>query len=266
MWTYTLGLACLLSLVPDQTEKLSLENVRLLYGVPGLARTEQKFVHGDSFYLAFDIKGIKADDEGRVTYSLLTEVNFKGRLDFKHEAKDIQAIDSLGGGVLPGFTQLNIGPDQPVGTYTVKVTAKDKKTNASASFSKDFELVKGGLGIVQVRTTADQAGTVPTASFATGESLWLNLGVIGFQRSGAAKQPNLKISLEILDSNGKKTVAKPPVAEINKDVPAELNVVPMQFHIALNRAGKFTIKVKVTDASNGKTSELSFPLDVSGAK
>jgi hypothetical protein len=265
MWSYTIGLACLLALVPDQSEKLSLENVRLLHGVPGLPRSEAKFIHGDSFYLAFDIKGVKADDEGKVNYSLLTEVNFKGRLEFKHEAKNIEAIDSLGGGILPGFTQLNIGPDQPVGTYTVKVTAKDKKSNATATFSKDFELVKGDLGIVQVRTTADQAGTVPTSVFATGESLWLNFGVVGFQR-GASKQPNLKISLEIFDSNGKKTVTKTPVAEVNKDVPAETSVFPVQFYVALNRSGKFTLKLKATDTISGKIASLDLPLEVIHAK
>jgi len=115
MWTVTVGLTCLLAMLPEQTGKLSIENTRLLHGVPGLPRDSNKFIHGDSFYLAFDIKGVQSDAEGKVSYSLVTEVMFNGRLEFKHESKDLEAIDSLGGNVLPGFTQLNIGKDQPDG-------------------------------------------------------------------------------------------------------------------------------------------------------
>ena len=214
MWTVTVGLTCLLAMLPEQSGKISIENPRLLYGVPGLPRASNKFAHGDNFYLAFDIKGVKSDAEGKVSYSLLTEVMVDGRLEFKHESKDIDAIDSLGGNVLPGFTQLNIGMDQPDGKYTVKVTATEKKTKAAASVVQEFILSKAELGIVRIRTTADRDEKVATAIFSTGEDLWLNLSIVGFARD-KAKQPNLKISMEILDSNGKPTVQKPPVAEIS---------------------------------------------------
>jgi hypothetical protein len=201
MWTVTVGLTCLLAMLPEQTGKLSIENTRLLHGVPGLPRDSNKFIHGDSFYLAFDIKGVQSDAEGKVSYSLVTEVMFNGRLEFKHESKDLEAIDSLGGNVLPGFTQLNIGKDQPDGKYTVKVTATEKKTKAFASVVQDFFLEKGDLGIVRIRTTADRDEKVPTAIFSTGEDMWLNLSIVGFARD-KSMQPNLKVSMEIIDSNG----------------------------------------------------------------
>lgn len=165
MWTLTVGLTCLLAMLPEQSGKISIENPRLLYGVPGLPRASNKFAHGDNFYLAFDIKGVKSDAEGKVSYSLLTEVMVDGRLEFKHESKDIDAIDSLGGNVLPGFTQLNIGMDQPDGKYTVKVTATEKKTKATASVVQEFILSKAELGIVRIRTTADRDEKVATAIF-----------------------------------------------------------------------------------------------------
>ena len=265
MWTVTVGLTCLLAMLPEQSGKISIENPRLLYGVPGLPRASNKFAHGDNFYLAFDIKGVKSDAEGKVSYSLLTEVMVDGRLEFKHESKDIDAIDSLGGNVLPGFSQLNIGLDQPDGKYTVKVTATEKKTKATASVVQEFILSKAELGIVRIRTTADRDEKVATAIFSTGEDLWLNLSIVGFARD-KAKQPNLKISMEILDSNGKPTVQKPPVAEISKGVAEDLDLLPLQFYVSLNRAGKFTIKLKVMDQVSGKSSSLDLPLEVTQVK
>jgi len=265
MWTVTVGLTCLLAMLPEQSGKISIENPRLLYGVPGLPRASNKFAHGDNFYLAFDIKGVKSDAEGKVSYSLLTEVMVDGRLEFKHESKDIDAIDSLGGNVLPGFSQLNIGLDQPDGKYTVKVTATEKKTKATASVVQEFILSKAELGIVRIRTTADRDEKVATAIFSTGEDLWLNLSIVGFARD-KSKQPNLKISMEILDSDGKPTVQKPPVAEISKGVAEDLDLLPLQFYVSLNRAGKFTIKLKVMDQVSGKSSSLELPLEVTQVK
>lgn len=265
MWTLTVGLTCLLAILPDQSGKISIDNPRMLHGVPGLPRASNKFVHGDSFYLAFDIKGVQSDPEGKVVYSLLTEVMVNGRLEFKHESKDIEAIDSLGGNVLPGFTQLNIGLDQPEGKYTVKVTATEKKTKATASLVQEFILGKGELGIVRIHTTADKDEDVPISVFNTGESIWLNMSIVGFARD-KSKQPNLKINMEIIDSDGKLTVQKPPVAEISKDVAPELDLVPLQFYISLNRSGKFTIKLKVVDKVSGKTTSLDLPLEVTKAK
>jgi len=265
MWTVTVGLTCLLAMLPEQSGKISIENPVLLHGFPGLPRTSNKFAHGDSFCLAFDIKGLAADAEGKVIYSLLTEVMVNGRLEFKHESKDIEAIDSLGGNVLSAFTQLNIGVDQPDGKYTVKVTATEKKTKAVATVVQEFILTKADLGIVRIRTTADRDEKVPISAFSIGESAWLNMSIIGFARD-KAKQPNLKITMVIVDSNGKPTVQKPPVAEISKDVAPDLDLLPLQFFVSMNRAGKFTIKLKVVDQVSGKNASLDLPLEVTQAK
>ena len=265
MWTVTVGLTCLLAMLPEQAGKISIENPKLLHGFPGLPRASNKFVHGDAFCLAFDIKGLTADAEGKVIYSLLTEVMVNGRLEFKHESKDIEAIDSLGGNVLSAFTQLNIGLDQPDGKYTVKVTATEKKTKAITTVAQEFILTKADLGIVRVRTTADRDEKVSISAFSVGESVWLDMSIVGFARD-KAKQPNLKITMAIVDSNGNPTVQKPPVAEISKGVAPDLELLPLQFFISMNRAGKFTIKLKVLDQVSGKNVSLDLPLEVTQAK
>ena len=40
----------------------------------------------------------------------------------------------------------------------------------------------------------------------------------------------------------------------------------MQFWLPLNRAGKFTVKLKATDVIGKKTAELSFPITVYDSK
>jgi len=43
-------------------------------------------------------------------------------------------------------------------------------------------------------------------------------------------------------------------------------LLPLQFYISLNRAGKFTVKLKVVDQISGKNSSVDIPLEVSNAK
>ena len=49
---------------------------------------------------------------------------------------------------------------------------------------------------------------------------------------------------------------------VEKDVPASAISVPIQFHVSLNRPGKFTVELKATDKVSGKTDTRSFPITV----
>jgi hypothetical protein len=49
-------------------------------------------------------------------------------------------------------------------------------------------------------------------------------------------------------------------------VPAKDAALPFQFHVALNRAGKFRLEIKATDAVANKTVKQSFPFTVHAAK
>ena len=54
---------------------------------------------------------------------------------------------------------------------------------------------------------------------------------------------------------------KPFPGEVT-DLPKDYKFVPMDFPLALNRVGRFTVKLKATDKISKKTSELSFPVRV----
>jgi hypothetical protein len=95
--------------------------------------------------------------------------------------------------------------------------------------------------------------------------LWISFGAVGFGRD-AKDQPNLTATLRVLDDAGKPTTGKPLVGEVKADIPKAVKVLPMQFALHLNRAGKYTVEVKADDKLTGKSATLSFPIQVSKAK
>lgn len=253
------------SLSPAQADGLTLTNIRATHGAPGIARKDNKLLPGDHVFVAFDIEGITVDKDGKVLYSMTTEVlDPNGKSLFRQDPRDLEVINALGGQTVPAYTQLDVGVGAPAGQYTLKVTVTDRATKQNQSFSRNFDVLPKAFGLVRLTTTLDQEAKVPVAAFATGETLWVNGALVGFERGD--KQPNLNVELRVLDAKGEPTVAKPFTGVINKDVPATALSVPVQFLVPLNRAGEFTVQLKATDKVSGKTTEISFPLTVSKSR
>jgi hypothetical protein len=261
MWQ-TILLATAMSLAPYQAGNLELTNVRRTYGAPGVLRADGPILPGDTLYLAFDIEGMTVDSSGKVLYSMETEVDdVNGKALFKEEPRDLEATNALGGGRLPAFSQIQFGLQQPPGDYKIKIKVTDRASRRSQSLTHKCTLAPKGFGIIRLKTTTDPEGRIGTACFCAGESMWVNFGVVGFDR-GAGGQPNVAFQLRILDDQGKPTLEKPFTGDMNKDVPAELLALPAQFLVTLNRPGKFKVEVKAVDRLSKKTVDLSFPLNV----
>jgi hypothetical protein len=261
MWTM-FALIFGLSLAPGQAAPLALTNVRTTYGITGITRTDTKFVPGDNFVLSFDIEGIKADDSGKVLYSVGMEIaDGKGMVLFKQTPRDLEASLSLGGNKIQGFANLHIGLNQQPGDYTVKVTVTDRASKASKSVTGSYQVLPANFSLVRLTTTSDPEGRFPAPFVGEGQSLWINFSAVGFGRASAQGQPNLTVTMTVLDENGRPT-AKPFVGEVNKDVPQNAPAIPLQFLLELNRAGKFTVQLKATDNASRKIANLSFPLTV----
>jgi hypothetical protein len=266
MWT-TLALASLLSLPAGQSDKLALTNVRSTYGVLGAAKPDNKVLPGDSYVLSFDIDGVKVDETGKVLYSVGMEVlDSQGKVQFKQEPRDLEANASLGGNVLPAFAMVNIGTEQAAGKYNLKVTVTDRASRQTTSVSHDYEILPKAFGLVHVNLTSDSEGKIAAPFLSVGESAWVNFTVVGFGRNGASQQPDLAVSLRVLDENGKPTLAKPFTGKVDKDVPAKAQSIPLQFDIELNRPGKFTIELVANDKVNGKEAKITLPLQVMKSK
>ncbi len=267
MWT-TLGLIAALSLAPGQTSGgLNLTNIHSTYGLLGATRNESKLLPGDIYFVAFDIEGVKTSDTGEVSYSMgmeLTDGNKK--VWYKQEPQQLKALISLGGNRLPAFANIQVGVDQPPGRYTLTVNVTDLAAKTSKAFSREIEVLPPAFGLVRVNLTSGPQG--PPAAFVelAGQHVWVNFSAVGFELN-PKKAPDLSVEMVVLDENNKPTLPKPMTGSAKqKEEVLEGKAVPMQFYLALNRPGNFTVKLKATDNLSKKTSEATLPIRVIEAK
>jgi hypothetical protein len=269
MWTM-IPLALALSLAPGQGGKLELDltNVRVTYGLLGAVRSEDTFLPGDLYLVAFDIENIKVDPEGKIVYSMGMEVftkeKGKEKSVYKQDPRKLEAYSSLGGNRLPAFAHVEIGLDQPEGDYTLKVDVKDEAAGTSKSLTSKFTVAKKDFGLVRLNTTYDGEGKFPAPpGGVVGQSLWVNFLAVGFKRDdNKQKQPNVHVEMVVKDDKGKETVEKPFSGEVTEMVPATRTDLPMQFLLTLNRPGKYTVTLRAEDRVAKKKAELKFPIVV----
>jgi hypothetical protein len=260
----TVAVVALLSATLAQSDALTLSGARLTHGVLGPVRKDNKLLPGDSLFVSFEIQGITVDANGRVQYSTTTEVtDSKKQMVFRSQSRDQTVVNSLGGNVLPAFARIDIGPEQPPGDYTLKVTVTDRSTKKTQTLTQPFTVQPRGFGIVLLTTSADQDAQVPAGLLGPGQSLYVNGAVVGFTRgNGAGGQPHVTLEMRILDASGKPTVAAPFTGAVTKTDSARATYLPIQFLVSLNRPGRFTIELKATDKVGGKTFTQSFPVTV----
>ena len=73
----TLALLAVLTLAADPPADLKLSNIRATHGLLGPKRTEKKVLPGESVFVCFDIDGITVNGDGKVQYSVATEVTVR---------------------------------------------------------------------------------------------------------------------------------------------------------------------------------------------
>lgn len=261
----TLAVVAAMSLAPAQAGDLKLSNPRATYGVLGALRASDKILPGDVYFLTFDIENLKTDDEGKILYSMGMElVNPQGQTEYKKDPLERPPLyNVLGGSRIPAFAHAQTGTETTPGIYTLKVTVIDRTTKKSASLERKFEVLKKGFGLVELSTSYDKDG-IFSAPFGgiTGQSLFVNFWIVGFERAGKDMQPNIVFEMRVLDEGGKPTLPKAVTGDINKDVPGDWQRLPMNFILPLNRAGKFKVNLKATDLISKKTAELILPITV----
>jgi hypothetical protein len=256
------------SLIPGSPAgDFNLANARTTYNLFGGTRADTKFLPGDKIVLSFDIDGIQANSAGKVLYSIAMEVtDSKGTVHFKQAPRDKEATMVLGGSRLPAFASLQIGMDQPAGDYTAKITVTDRVSKVSKTLTRAYQVLPKAFGLVRLAATQDPDGQYPLPCPVEGQPLWVNFVAVGFGRVQGNGQPNLTVTLNVLDESGKPTMAKPFVGEVNQNIPPQAQALPLQFLLDLNQPGKFTVALTATDRVSGKTANLSFPVVVSLGK
>jgi hypothetical protein len=256
-----------LTVSADPPPELAVDNVRLTTGILGPRRTIAKFLPGDNLFVSFNIAGITCGDDGKVKYSVTSEVtDSSGKSIFRQPPQNQEVINVLGGHEVPAYAQVSVGINQPAGEYKLKVTITDLVNNKSQSATQTFEVLPPAFGLVRMAVSNDPDGRIPVGSLFAGQTIFLHGAVVGFQREGAASQPKVVVEMRVLDEAGKPTLAKPFSGTIDKDVPAKDVALPFSFMASLNRAGKFTLELTATDKISGKTTTQSFPFVVNPSK
>jgi len=255
MWT-TIALAMTLAGTPGESGQLRLSNIRPTHGLLGSERPDSRLLPGDVFFVTFDIDGLKVDDSGAMLYTMSMEVrnNTTNKIEYKSEPQDLDMPAPLGGHSLP--------------EYTLKVTVSDRgaKSKESKYFEKKFEVLPQTFGMIRLNIAYDKDGQVPAPYIGVaGQSFYVNFNAVNFERGGDNKDPNIQFEMRVLDERDKPTLDKPIAGSI-VELPREFSFAPMQFWLPLNRAGKFTVKLKATDVIGKKTAELSFPITVYDSK
>jgi hypothetical protein len=257
MWTSIACAVSLMSLAPGQADQLKLSNARFTYGPLGMERTETKILPGDSFYLAFDIENARVK-KNTINYDMLLElIDSNGKPIFSRNNENNKVLNYQGGSRQPSYASVVIGGDQKPGKYKLRVTVRDRVADKKARLTRDFEVRKKALGIVQVQAPAMSFVGLPFQVF---------FRVEGFGRD-AKKAPDIEVRLTILDEKGKKTAEpityKIPPPDLSEDVKIEeVTSWPIQLTFPLNRAGKFTITLEVEDKVAKKTVELPYKVTV----
>lgn len=247
-----------------QDRKLEIVNPRGTYGHLGALRPKDTGVlPGDVAHVSFDIKNLKHDEAGKASYSVAVEVrDTKGGLFFKQEPHNAVAQNFFGGNTLPCAAHVEIPADAKPGTYTWTVTIRDRLADTSASITGKGEVLKSDFGLIRVGTYADSEGKVPVPPVGVvGSTLYVNFAAIGFGRD-KKKQPDLAVEMKIVDENGKATFTKPITGHVKSDIPEGLRIIPLQYGVTLNRAGRFTIELTARCELCGKSSTVSLPVRI----
>jgi hypothetical protein len=264
----TLALAAIMSLTPAQPAtagpKLTLTNPKATFGELGTARPDSKLLPGDIYFLSFDIEGITVDKEGKVVYTMEMVVSDKtGKPILKQQPLEKNDFLPLGGTTLPARAYVSIGPDQAAGIYVCKLTVTDRATKQTSSVEKTFEVSAPDFGLVQVYSSCDDRGAIPAPQVGiVGQSIWVHFAVVGFERTKAARQPDLSVEMTVYDKSGKPTLQMPTIYDVNKDIPEADKGIPLRFMLPMNRAGDFTVELKTTDKISKKISKVTLPFKV----
>jgi hypothetical protein len=263
MWMSVVAIT-LMGLNAGQPGKLAVSNDRLTYGHLGPVRDVAKYLPGDAIHLIFEVNGMTFDDKGKASYSIGLEIiDGQGTELLKQKPRQATALNYLGGTTLPCAANMSVPLQSAPGMYTFRVTVTDNATKKSAVVQRKIEVLPKQLGLILVGTSADREATIPWSPVGVvGDSIYLNFTAVGFARNPKTKQPQLKVVMRVLDEKGNAVSGAKMQGEASSDVPVDLEAVPMQFGITLNRAGRFTLEVTATDVLAGKSTTVLFPVRV----
>jgi hypothetical protein len=256
-----------LSLGQGPPGQLNLANVRTTHGPLGPIRPGNKILPGDLVCLCFDVQGFQVNSAGKVHYGVgLEATDSKGQMVFKNAPSDLELPVRTSGQPVPVCAKVEVGLASPPGKYDLKVTVVDRTAGTTASVTKGYDLVPLEFGIVRVSLTNDREAKVSAPTFSPGHPGWINFTAVGFGRDKIQGQPHVTAAMRVLDQQGRSVLPHPSSGKISEGVPDQVGAVPMQFKLTLTQTGRFTVELKATDETSGRTATVTFPIQVVASK
>lgn len=273
MWA-TIALTTVLALAPAQAGSLTIKNDRLTFGVYGQTRPDNKALPGELIVVSYTITGLKPKDDGKVQYAAGFELSKKGsdRPEVKVDLVPRPAVLNLGGGVLATESVAAFGLDTAPGTYVIKLNVKDMDSGATATVSKEVEIVRQ-FGFVRTRFTSpfiipvrtpEEDPFPPAPPVAVpGQSLWLHYALVNFDFDKKTGLPDVSVEMKIEDEAGKETTEKTAKARVKPSVKKESAIINFQpIPLELYKPGKYKVKLTATCNICGAKAERVLDLEV----
>jgi len=244
--------------------KIQIENIQASYGPFGPERKSLDLYPFDILFLRFTVTGLKTDAAGKVdTAVTLKWADAKGN-PLDETSFPSSGILHLGGNSFLAFVHLRMPGQVPVGKNTVTVAVADNLSKESASFERQMTGHKSKLQVVDLEFFHDADGKLPSSTNCPpGEPLHFRLRVIGFDRS--KEKIHIQMAVQTLDSDGKENLPKPLVFDFREqDAKAvqRTNFVFFTSGIGLNRIGKFTLRITITDRLTDQSTKMEVPVTV----
>lgn len=258
-------ISCLaLCLAAGQDTKLAIGAPRATYGYLGAPRPVGRgTMPGDTLYFTFEIMNLKLNDAGKASYSIAIEIrDDHDKLIFEQKPHNSVAQNFLGGNRLPCSAHIEVPLEAKPGTVHWKITIKDRAADKVATLAGKGKVLPADFGIVNVGLFADPEARVPTSAVGVvGDATYLQFALVGFGRD-KDKNPDVRVSMRILDEKGKATMRKPLEGKVQSGVVPDVRYIPLQFGMTLNRAGRFTIELTATDGATGKRAVVEYHIRV----
>jgi hypothetical protein len=256
--------AMLLLVCGGEGGKLEISNIRPTYGYLGALRPLTGALPGENAHFSFDIKNLKLDEHGRAAYSLAIVVtDDQGNIFYEQKPYNSVAQNFFGGNSLPCSANLSVPLDTKPGIYHVKITIEDRNAKNSATSDFKGKVLEPGFGLIRVGTYADAEGRVPVPPVGVvGGMLYVNFATVGFGRDATTKQPDLQIQLRVLDDKGQPTFSQPLTGHVKEGVEKDLQIIPLQYGLTMNRSGNFTVELQADCHHCGKSATVRLPVRI----
>lgn len=249
---------------PAAGAAMEIRDFEAAHGRYGPKRENLDVYPGEQMLFRYVVTGIKVDATGRIDLELDERLSSADGEMILHAKGTQRERLALGGDSLTGQAEFTLNDRIKPGRYTLTLKATDNLSGESATAERIVTLKAPEFALVMPRFSYDAAGQIPApAAGMLGQTLHVSVKVLALDASQG--KIDSKLDFQIYDDKGKPTMPQPISVTYRQDDPKtarEIDLVRFKADVTLNRVGKFSLKMVVTDRVAGKTATFTSPLVV----